>query len=113
MNNVMETKKCYKCGRTLPVTEFYKNRSTKDGLQSMCKDCIKERDAARASKTEKKMKTLRLFQFTPREIMEELSRRGYYGIISFDRKKEEEVEINGHKGIFTYIETENIDLGTL
>lgn len=109
----METKRCYKCGRTLPVTEFHKNRSTKDGLQNMCKDCIKERDAERASKAAEKMKTLRLFQFTPREIMEELKRRGYYGIVSFDRKKEEEVELNGHKGVFTYIETENIDLKTI
>lgn len=109
----METKRCYKCGRTLPVTEFYKNRAMKDGLQTYCKDCTKERFDAKAEKEEKKMKTLRLFQFTPREIMEELSRRGYYGIISFDRKKEEEVEINGHKGIFTYTETENIDLKTI
>lgn len=32
-------KKCSKCGRELPVSEFWKNASTKDGLQTYCKEC--------------------------------------------------------------------------
>jgi len=37
----METKKCSKCGRELPVTEFYKKVKSKDGLQSYCRSCCK------------------------------------------------------------------------
>ena len=29
-------KKCSKCGRELPVSEFWKNASTEDGLQTYC-----------------------------------------------------------------------------
>lgn len=32
-------KKCSKCGRELPVSEFWKNASNEDGLQTYCKEC--------------------------------------------------------------------------
>lgn len=35
----METKVCSKCGRELPITEFYALKTSKDGLQSKCKRC--------------------------------------------------------------------------
>ena len=38
----METKKCNKCGRELPLSEFYKSSNTKDGFQRHCKDCARE-----------------------------------------------------------------------
>lgn len=38
----METKHCNKCGKDKPISEFGKNSSKKDGLQSMCKECTKE-----------------------------------------------------------------------
>lgn len=31
-------KKCSKCGRELPVSEFWRNASTEDGLQTYCKN---------------------------------------------------------------------------
>ena len=37
----METKKCPSCGNELPISQFYKNAATKDGLQSYCKACLK------------------------------------------------------------------------
>lgn len=37
----METKLCTKCGQVKPVSEFGKNKSKKDGLQSHCKECVK------------------------------------------------------------------------
>jgi len=37
----METKKCCTCGEVKGVTEFHKNRSTRDGLQSACKPCMR------------------------------------------------------------------------
>ena len=34
---------CSDCKKNLPSTEFFKNRSTKDGYQSICKNCSKVR----------------------------------------------------------------------
>jgi hypothetical protein len=36
----MDSKLCPKCDQTKPVSEFWKNRSTKDGLQPYCKPCF-------------------------------------------------------------------------
>lgn len=36
---LIKTKKCPKCGRELPVTEFYKRSDAPDGLQGWCKKC--------------------------------------------------------------------------
>lgn len=38
----METKVCPKCGRELPLSDFYNDRSKKDGKESNCKECRKE-----------------------------------------------------------------------
>lgn len=38
----METKKCSKCGRELPLTEFNRRAASPDGLQHWCKDCVRE-----------------------------------------------------------------------
>lgn len=42
----METKRCSKCGKVKPVSEFYgneaKNYRTKDKLDCYCKKCRKE-----------------------------------------------------------------------
>ena len=35
----MDKKKCKCCGKVLPVTEFYKHPTNKDGLFSICKKC--------------------------------------------------------------------------
>ena len=36
------TKVCSKCKRELPISEFYKNKSRKDGLNAQCKNCMNE-----------------------------------------------------------------------
>ena len=38
----MQEKRCPKCGRTRPTSEFSKNRSQKDGLSFWCADCCLE-----------------------------------------------------------------------
>ena len=35
----MTTKLCSKCNTTKTITEFYKDRTSKDGLHSLCKQC--------------------------------------------------------------------------
>jgi hypothetical protein len=47
-----EKKQCGKCKQLKPLSEFYKNKSTKDGLARWCKQCKKEYRQKRA--TEKK-----------------------------------------------------------
>lgn len=35
---------CPKCGNNKPLSEFYKNRARKDGVDTYCKDCEKARN---------------------------------------------------------------------
>lgn len=103
---VIPTKKCPKCGRELPTTEFYTNIRNKDGLQDKCKDCQREwnREYNKRKKEEKRLASLNvedkvetkkiivdekectmakvytnpeLAKFTPREMMAELKARGF------------------------------------
>ena len=38
-------KRCYRCETDKPLSEFHKNKARKDGVQSFCKSCMKERNA--------------------------------------------------------------------
>lgn len=44
------TKNCPKCGHVRPLTNFYKNSRTKDGLTCWCKDCNRVASALSAKK---------------------------------------------------------------
>lgn len=108
-----KTKVCLKCGRELPLSEFYKKLTSKDGLQSYCKHCSsqssvesarKKREIAQANKiederieSEGKYKTYtckELALFTPRELMLELKARGYTGNLLYKEIKVTEHHIN-------------------
>ena len=45
MDDVIQTKRCSKCGRILPLSDFYRDKQTKDGLFCWCKACIKAKNA--------------------------------------------------------------------
>ena len=98
----METRVCKTCGRELPIENFSKNAY---GYIGICKECnSKHRSEAathRASKKQRSIenelanaKNMRLSEFTPRELMAELKRRGY-------------------EGTLTYVETHVIDLSKI
>lgn len=40
----MKTKVCRVCGKELPITEYWKSSKAKDGLESRCKTCLKEKN---------------------------------------------------------------------
>lgn len=80
------TKKCSCCGNELPVSEFQTDRQ--GNPISVCKSCMSKkrvegherRKAERKNEAEAQiqaLKTARLSQFTPRELMTELKRRGF------------------------------------
>ena len=93
------TKKCSKCGRELPISEFYKNNRTKDGYCYYCKSCHDEsvkkskclkKDVAHKTMNEqpkqvhlnKVYSNPELAKFQPRELIAELRARGYSGELS-------------------------------
>lgn len=86
----METQVCKQCGRELPVEQFSKIGNRGGGTTSLhiCKECMqgrqkegrqkrKERMAQLEIKRTQDIRNMRLSDFTPRELMVELKRRGY------------------------------------
>lgn len=53
--NEEKTKKCAHCGQVKPVTEFYKDSHTRDGLQSWCKQCSNARGKKSVERAEKEL----------------------------------------------------------
>lgn len=105
----METKVCKKCGRELPVSEFYKSNKSSDGLQWWCKDCLKQ-SSKMSHRVKKNKNPLERFATdelrdelisrggnlvpkpTPREMMQELARLGYKGKLTFTRIETIDIE---------------------
>lgn len=78
-----ELRTCKQCGRTLPLSMYTKNGY---GYIGICKECnssnrragqLRKNAASSLAEELKKAKNLRLSEFTPRELMCELKRRGY------------------------------------
>lgn len=100
----METKICKCCGKELPITEFGTGKG--HGVvftRNVCTSCMKgkqrEGHAARKAKKEithaeelEQARCMRIKDFTPRELMEELARRGYTGKLQFTEVHEIDIE---------------------
>lgn len=81
-----EKKKCKCCGRELPVSEF--SMSGGGCLLNTCKECMRKKQSEGRKKRKEELdfekeladaKKMRLADFTPRDLMEELARRGIDG----------------------------------
>lgn len=81
----MITKTCSKCGRELPASEFNKNNQAKDGLQCRCKECQKEDRKQKSDRIKRLLGGVEkgLSVYSPRELMEELYKRGYRGTLEY------------------------------
>lgn len=68
----METKICRECGRELPISEFNKNRSSKDGLQDRCRKCFSEYNKKRYASNREKFKAnvKRYREDNPEKVLE-------------------------------------------
>ena len=89
-----ETKTCKICGRELEINQFSSHPKSADGHTSVCKECMhklqseghkKRKDDKVKSLEEEvqKARSLRLMDFTPRELMKNLADRGYDGEIVY------------------------------
>lgn len=84
-----ETKRCSKCGAEKPLTEFFANKYSADGLQHYCKDCQRryQRELYQRHKSLGNWGGSRKYNdpnnplciYTDRHLMLELRRRGWYG----------------------------------
>lgn len=83
MDEKLQTKQCVHCGKVLPVSEFYGNKTARDGLASWCKDCMSERRRELARNARLYETRGGLESYTPRQLMEELARRGYRGTLTY------------------------------
>lgn len=71
-----ETKRCTKCGRELPLSEFSRMKRGKNGLRTWCNEC--NRATARAwhkANKEKHLKYLREYRAKRKEKMKTLAER--------------------------------------
>ena len=75
----METKICKQCGRELPIDHFRKTRW--GGYYTNCNDCVRVKAQETKKENAEVIKKSKLADFTPRQLMEELARRGYEGKI--------------------------------
>lgn len=77
--------KCEKCGRELDESKF---KLTRWGTYAkVCNECVTNARIQTMKKNKSEaiqgQRTTRLSDFTPRELMEELARRGYEGKLTY------------------------------
>lgn len=85
-------KTCRRCGRTLPIEQFYADKNSPDGHKIYCRECSAEmvKESAARRKERNAPQTMGggdvngpLSTFKPRELIEELRRRGYKGKLTY------------------------------
>lgn len=86
----METKICKECGRELPIQNF--GNDGRGGTHCICSECMGKK-ISEGRKNKKRLKglddelqkarTMRLEEFTPRELMKRLHDLGYDGTLKY------------------------------
>ena len=127
----METKKCAKCGRVLPVTEFHKCTQNPDGLYSYCKDCKRIENAknyarrkaipgvsaspvSTIAKDNTGTPVVLMDRFTTSQLLDELKKRGCLMIKKpTPREMMEALRDAGFTGKLQYTEIKTVDISAL
>ena len=78
------TKVCNKCKRELPISEFYKDKSRKDGLCNRCKNCSIESGKKYLKSTKGKEALKRYDDKTSNTFGRKGNKRGYNGMLKRD-----------------------------
>jgi hypothetical protein len=76
----MTTKICNKCGRTLDICQFSRDKHQYDGRACYCKECLRERNKKYVSLKEKGLKPS-LARFSSVELLLEVELRLKYNKI--------------------------------
>ena len=84
------TKVCSKCKKELPISEFYKNKSRKDGLHIQCKNCVNEYAKKYRKSTKRKEVQKRYCDKRQNTFGKTGKKRGYSGILKRDYELTEE-----------------------
>ena len=87
-NQTINEKMCVKCHTVLPISNFHKSSKAKDGYQSYCKNCNNRLKSKKVKDTSTFQESKKLSEFTNRELIVELRRRGYRGEITYTHKIE-------------------------
>lgn len=87
-------KQCTKCKRTLPLSQFRKNKNSKDGLKGQCKDCInkyqREYWAHNPEKREEYLKKQKEYCKKNRKIINQRNRERYYNKLGVKEKRKQQ-----------------------
>jgi acetyl-CoA carboxylase beta subunit len=75
-------KKCKKCKRIMPISDFYKNSATADGHSNSCKECDKK---IRSKNKTKGKNVLKIADFTDETLFAEIRKRGYAGEVTYTK----------------------------
>ena len=84
------TKACSKCKRELPISEFYKDKSKKDGLCNQCKNCMNESVKKYQKSTAGKDSKKRYCDKIQNTFGKIGNKRGFSGILKRDYELTEE-----------------------
>lgn len=82
-----QTKVCQSCGLELPLSQFPKHRLSADGHMAECRDCRRRKRNAPGVESNP------LEKFTARELMHELSVRGYRGSLTYTETKVQKMDL--------------------
>lgn len=80
MATIMTTSTCKRCGQEKPLEEFLNNRH---GVSQVCRECARKKRHETIAKRYVAQRASSLADYTPRELISELKRRGYEGTITF------------------------------